>query len=112
MGLLRQVESGVPSNYGKNSYKISDGVHNHSAVLHIRRSYLSRSRPSRLTVLLLRIMVSAWFLVKALLAFAPITSVYGYATHAKLPLLLDATAEELTLGLEDGAFTSVDLVKV
>lgn len=57
-------------------------------------------------------MVSAWtFLV----ALAPLTSVvaqYAAAPAAKIPLLLDATAEELTFGLEMGSFTSVDLVHV
>jgi hypothetical protein len=51
-------------------------------------------------------MVSAWFVVKACVAFA----LCGEAV--KLPALLDATAEELTAGLENGDFTSVDLVKV
>ncbi|KAF1912029.1 amidase signature domain-containing protein [Ampelomyces quisqualis] len=55
-------------------------------------------------------MISAWSIVKAL-AFAPLTSVYAqYGKSTKLPLLLDATGEELTTGLEAGQFTSVDLV--
>lgn len=112
MGSLRQVESGVPGNDGKNGYKIIGGVLNHNAIPHGRRVNLSRSLPAWLTVLLLCIMVSAWILVKTLVAFVPLTTVYGYATPASLPQLLDATAEELTLGLEDGAFTSVDLVRV
>ncbi|KAJ4377758.1 hypothetical protein N0V83_000588 [Neocucurbitaria cava] len=56
-------------------------------------------------------MVSSWFLLRALAIFAPLTSVLGqYDTPAHLPLLLDATAEELTAGLDAGDFTSVDLV--
>ena len=58
-------------------------------------------------------MVSAWYLAKVFVALAPLTSVYAqYATPAELPLLLDATAEELTAGLEAGNFTSLDLVQV
>ena len=56
------------------------------------------------------IMVSAWLIVKAFVAFAPFTSCAH--VNSSLPLLLDATAEELTLGLEKGQFTSVDLVQV
>ncbi|CAO2647575.1 Nn.00g084970.m01.CDS01 [Neocucurbitaria sp. VM-36] len=56
-------------------------------------------------------MVSAWFLVRALAIFAPLTSVLGqYETPTEFPLLLDATAEELKAGLDAGEFTSVDLV--
>jgi amidase len=55
-------------------------------------------------------MVSAWLLVKAFVAFAPVCAQYG--EPSKLPLLLDATGEELTAGLEAGHFTSVDLVQV
>ena len=58
-------------------------------------------------------MVSAWYLVRVFAAFAPLTSVLGqYETPAHLPLLLDATAEELKAGLDAGDFTSVDLVHV
>ena len=61
-------------------------------------------------------MVSAWFLAKIFVAFALLTTVvvaqYGACEPAKLPALLDATAEELVRGLERGEFTSVDLVKV
>lgn len=47
------------------------------------------------------------------MAFAPLTGVSAlYEKPSQLPLLLDATAEELTLGLEAGNFTSVDLVNV
>jgi amidase len=58
-------------------------------------------------------MVSAWFIAKALVAFAPLTSVVAqYAAESKFPNLLDATVEELTVGLEKGDFTSVELVQV
>lgn len=59
------------------------------------------------------IMVSAWFLAKVFVAFAPLTSVIAqYATPSVLPELLDATADELISGLEAGDFTSLDLVQV
>lgn len=58
-------------------------------------------------------MVSAWSLAKVFVAFAPLTSVYAqYNTSVQLPLLLDATGEELFEGLAAGDFTSVDLVNV
>jgi amidase len=58
-------------------------------------------------------MVSAWFLTKVFVAFAPLSTVYAqYNTPVEFPLLLDATAEELSAGLESGAFTSLDLVQV
>jgi amidase len=58
-------------------------------------------------------MVSGWLLFEALVAVVPLTNVYAqYSAPAKLPLLLDATAEELTAGLESGAFTSANLVQV
>jgi amidase len=58
-------------------------------------------------------MVSAWLILKAFVAFSPLTSVYAqYGESSKFPLLLDATGEELTAGLEMGQFTSVDLVNV
>ncbi|CAN9102547.1 putative amidase [Alternaria tenuissima] len=58
-------------------------------------------------------MVSAWFLTKVLVAFAPLTTVVyaQYNTTTDLPLLLDATGDELVAGLEAGAFTSLDLVQ-
>jgi amidase len=58
-------------------------------------------------------MVPTWFFVRALLAFAPLSSVVAqYSTHTALPELLDATADELISGLEAGDFTSLDLVQV
>jgi amidase len=60
-------------------------------------------------------MVSASFLTKVFVAFVPLTSVV-YAQYnvsvPQLPLLLDATADELIAGLEAGSFTSLDLVQV
>ena len=59
------------------------------------------------------IMVSAWFLARVFVAFAPLTSVAAqYPTAPVLPELLDATADELIAGLEAGDFTSLDLVQV
>lgn len=59
------------------------------------------------------IMVSAWFLAKVLVVFAPLTSAHTQCNaSAQLPLLLDATADELAMGLAAGYFTSVDLVEV
>ncbi|KAF1829857.1 amidase signature enzyme [Decorospora gaudefroyi] len=55
-------------------------------------------------------MVSAWFLAKFFVAFAPLASVYSYNSSFSIPGLLDATADELIAGLEKGAFTSLDLV--
>jgi amidase len=61
-------------------------------------------------------MVSAWFLTKVLVAFAPLTSVVYSAPYnvsvPVLPGLLDATADELIAGLDAGSFTSLDLVQV
>ncbi|EMD64536.1 hypothetical protein COCSADRAFT_171597 [Bipolaris sorokiniana ND90Pr] len=57
-------------------------------------------------------MVSAWFLAKVFLAFAPLPSVYAqYNGTVSFPSLLDATADELATGLDTGAFTSLDLVQ-
>lgn len=59
-------------------------------------------------------MLSLSFWAQALLAVAPFTA--GFVVRSgpakELPLLLDATAEELSSGLDSGAFTSVDLVNV
>ncbi|CAE7212213.1 hypothetical protein P3342_012342 [Pyrenophora teres f. teres] len=54
-------------------------------------------------------MVSAWFLTKVFVAFAPLVSVYAHP-NTKFPLLLDATADDLVAGLHAGDFTSADLV--
>ncbi|KAH7381309.1 glutamyl-tRNA amidotransferase subunit A [Phaeosphaeria sp. MPI-PUGE-AT-0046c] len=57
-------------------------------------------------------MVSAWLIIKAIAAFALVTNVHArYGVASKLPSLLDATGEELTVGMEMGHFTSVDLVE-
>lgn len=94
----RQSQS--PSgNNNKLSYKDAD------------RRYRGPDSSTRLAAFVaIGIMVSAWLIVKALVAFAPLTSCAP--VNSSLPLLLDATAEELTLGLEKGQFTSVDLVQV
>jgi amidase len=58
-------------------------------------------------------MVSAWFLAKAFVVFAPLASVYAQSNGTvKFPSLLDATLDELVAGLDSGAFTSLDLVQV
>lgn len=57
-------------------------------------------------------MVSTKFVVKVLVAFAPLTCVFAQYGSPALPLLLDATTEELSTGLEAGDFSSVDLVNV
>jgi hypothetical protein len=54
---------------------------------------------------ILIVMVPVWFFVRAVV-------LVGCAYGAKLPLLGEATAEDLALGLERGDFTSVELVKV
>jgi amidase len=75
-------------------------------------SFVRSSLPRSAVVVAIVVMVSAWFIVKTV-ALAPLTSVYAqYGESPKLPLLLDATGEELTAGLEVGHFTSVDLVHV
>ena len=58
-------------------------------------------------------MVSAWFLAKAFVVFAPLATVYAQNNGTtKFPSLLDATLDELVTGLDSGAFTSLDLVQV
>jgi amidase len=58
------------------------------------------------------IMVFAWLFARALVAFAPLTSVLAQYRASKFPKLLDATVEELTVRLERGDFMSMDLVQV
>ncbi|KAF2849514.1 amidase signature enzyme [Plenodomus tracheiphilus IPT5] len=73
--------------------------------------YILSTSARRLIVLSFGVMVSTLFLAKVFVALAPLGSVWAqYGAVSALPLLLDATAEELTLGLEWGNFTSVDLV--
>jgi hypothetical protein len=60
-------------------------------------------------------MVSAWFLTKVFVAFAPLSVVYAQQYNVSVPVLpslLDATADELIAGLDAGSFTSLDLVQV
>lgn len=102
---MRQSQSIIASRkHNKLGYKDDHG--------RARQHYSGPNPPTRLAAAVaLGIMVSAWLIVKALVAFAPLTSYAQYA-NTSLPLLLDVTGEELTLGLEEGHFTSVDLVQV
>jgi amidase len=109
MGAQRQSSSG------------RDGKHDYKTHVHVRKSEAASAQPlihssfSYRTVAFATVaMVSAWFLTKVFVAFAPLTTtVYAqYNTTTELPLLLDATADELSAGLEAGAFTSLDLVQV
>ncbi|KAI8931802.1 hypothetical protein NX059_011439 [Plenodomus lindquistii] len=98
----------LPCNFNRTKYKILVSLDN-SKVTHHPRCSLVLSRQA--AAYSIGIMVSALFLAKAFVAFAPLTSVWAqYETTPQLPLLLDATAEELTFGLEQGNFSSVDLV--
>jgi hypothetical protein len=87
------------------------GNNNKSIYKDAHQRYRGPNPPTRSAAFVaIGIMVSAWLIFKALVAFAPLTSCA--LVNSSLPLLLDATAEELTLGLENGQFTSVDLVQV
>jgi hypothetical protein len=107
MDTMRQSQSGTASKVGnanKSAYKIVDRA---------RQSSLLVTLSTRSIVIVsIGIMVSAWFIARALVAFAPLTSVVAQYGTSKFPELLDATVEELTVGLERGDFTSVDLVQV
>lgn len=108
MGRVRQSQSGTSRNHNTHVFKSDADAHLRSQQPYFVRSSLPRSA----VVLAIVVMVSAWFIVKTL-ALAPLTSVSAqYGESPKLPLLLDATGEELTTGLEAGHFTSVDLVHV
>lgn len=110
MGARRQSFSG---HHGKHDYKTHDIVHSNEAALARYRIHSSLSY--RTVAFATVIMVSAWFLTKVFVAFAPLTTtVYAQynVTTPQLPLLLDATADDLTAGLEAGDFTSLDLVQV
>ena len=110
MGGMRQSQSGTlrtQARQDKQAYKWDGNARNPAG--RPKLNFCLRS----FTVVSIGIMVSAWFIAKAFVAFAPLTSVWAqYGEPSKLPLLLDATAEELTAGLEKGDFTSVDLVHV
>lgn len=105
---MQQSQSGTARqrrNVNKPAYK-TDGK---AAVLDLP----SNCRTRFVIVAITGIMVSAWFIARTFVAFAPLTSVFAqYAAGSKFPSLLDATVEELTVGLEKGDFTSVDLVQV
>jgi hypothetical protein len=106
---MRQSQPGTTRNNHKHVYK-SDG--NAQPRLETQNSgppFFPRSA-IRIGI---GIMVSAWLILKAFVAISPLTSVYAqYGESSELPLLLDATGEDLTAGLEMGQFTSVDLVNV
>jgi hypothetical protein len=108
MGYQRQV---YLSQDHKHGYKIHNAAHDSKGAAAQTRAPASLFY--RTVAVAPSIMVSAWFLTKVFVAFAPLTSVYAqYNTSIELPLLLDATADELAAGLEAGAFTSLDLVQV
>jgi amidase len=110
MGERRQSSSGP---HGKHDYKKDDVEH--STETASARSRNQASLSYRTVAVAVAIMVSAWFLTKVFVAFAPLTTtVYAQynITTPQLPLLLDATGDELTAGLEAGDFTSLDLVQV
>ena len=73
-----------------------------------------RFHPRRRFLVVAVVMVLLAYLVRAFLAWTVAISFTnahpGY--YGKLPLLLDATVDELKDGLEKGAFSSVDLVNV
>ena len=108
MGRVRQSQSGTSRKHSTQVFK------SHAdAQFQSQQPYsVCSSVPRSAVVVAIVVMVSAWFIVKTV-ALAPLTSVYAqYGESPKLPLLLDATGEELTAGLEVGHFTSVDLVHV
>ena len=109
MGEQRQSLSG---RHGKHEYKKYDIVHSRKATP--VRPRIQASPSYRTVAVAIATMVSAWFLTKVLVAFEPLTTVVyaQYNTTTDLPLLLDATGDELVAGLEAGAFTSLDLVQV
>lgn len=51
-----------------------------------------------------------WLALGALTVVVPLVA--AHADKASLPLLLDATVDELTAGLQRGSFSSLDLVNV
>ncbi|KAL5117324.1 hypothetical protein ACEQ8H_004769 [Pleosporales sp. CAS-2024a] len=108
MGTTPQSQSGTvraKDARSKSAYK-EDGS--------ARQGHQALPTPTRVAVVVyvaVGIMISAWLLLKAVVAFASLTS-YVQSANASLPFLLDATGEELTLGLEQGHFTSLDLVQL
>jgi amidase len=108
---MRQSQSGTSTNHNKIIYKSDRDSRKPRPSS--GRQYLCLETLPLSTAVTIGIMVSAWLIIKAFVAFTPLTTVYAqYGEASKLPLLLDATAEELTAGLEAGDFTSVDLVQV
>jgi hypothetical protein len=110
MGNRRQSQSG----YNKHVYKTHDVAYDSKAAA--ARSLTSIHSPYQTVAVAVGIMVSAWFLTKVCIAFAPLTSVvYAQQYNVSVPVLpslLDATADELIAGLDAGSFTSLDLVQV
>lgn len=109
---MDEQRQSLSGRHGKHEYKKHDIVHSRKATP-VRPS-IQASPSYRTVAVAIATMVSAWFLTKVLVAFAPLTTVVHaqYNTTTDLPLLLDATGDELVAGLEAGAFTSLDLVQV
>lgn len=109
---MDEQRQSLSGRHGKHEYKKHDIVHSRKATP-VRPS-IQASPSYRTVAVAIATMVSAWFLTKVLVAFAPLTTVVyaQYNTTTDLPLLLDATGDELVAGLEAGAFTSLDLVQV
>jgi hypothetical protein len=110
MGTVRHTSIALPAKNNKpRSYKTGENF---------LLAEECRAVPSLLSpwsiVLFVFVMMSGRLFLQALVAITPLTGVCAqyHATVPKLPSLLDATAEELTAGLESGSFTSVDLVQV
>ena len=109
---MDEQRQSLSGRHGKHEYKKHDIVHSRKATS--VRPRIKASLSYRTVAVAIATMVSAWFLTKVLVAFAPLTTVVHaqYNTTTDLPLLLDATGDELVAGLEAGAFTSLDLVQV
>jgi amidase len=109
---MDEQRQSLSGRHGKHEYKKHDIVHSRKATS--VRPRIQASLSYRTVAVAIATMVSAWFLTKVLVAFAPLTTVVyaQYNTTTDLPLLLDATGDELVAGLEAGAFTSLDLVQV
>lgn len=113
MGELQTAHVTIPHDYGKARYKTSKFAHIADGGGIQQQYYAPTILPYRIIAVAIGVMVSALMLARLWVAFTPLKSIVAqYATASQLPLLLDATAEELTLGLENGDFTSLDLVNV
>jgi hypothetical protein len=106
---MRQSRPGTTGNNNKHVYKTGGNAQPKIEGQNSGPHFFPRSA----TRVGIGIMVSACLILKAFVAFSPLKSVYAqYGESSEFPLLLDATGEELTAGLEMGQFTSVDLVNV